>query len=520
MKRIFYLFLIFALSLLPYTSVYANVVHNLDAISYSNDENRGLFDGKYNGLIDGYESAYNDYINNNGSYNYENSIDDRLNDYLTSNIFETMSDEYINNFQIGYKNGYEQGYNIEIYNDDFDYEQSSVQENEIDINSNSIGASHGEQQGSNAGSNQATIDFEGNVSITADESLSEFESKKSLVSRFYLDSTNEIYKSQFILFFRQSYVEAYNSTYLNLLNNFSLANENIYEINNNTVTINSDNYDNTVKFEFPDGSLYGYNYVSMAINTYPVIYDTSKYLYTSKAFEIDAFSSQNSLNYDFINSNKDFTMSINNDFGSDNIGIYEYKNGAWQYIYTNISQEFISHTFSAGQYWGGQYSVFLQPSYKTFSDIVFSPFSQEIYTYARRGAIYSTTDKFYPTANISRGELAYIINGVLNPNNDYVDPVKSFNDVSSNSPFYNASNFVYNNEYISGVSDSQFGLNYGITYNQLDIIIERIIGESYNMNIIFNKMISDKFHRSKGMYNLNNYVTKEEAVYILHDVLG
>lgn len=390
-----------------------------------------------------------------------------------------------------------------------------------DTKLSSYGTTYGDIQGNISGTHSANTDFKSGKAFDPQKSLSDFISNEDLTSRFYLNNISKSYKDYFITSFKESYIDAYVSEYLDLQNGFSTQNEEFVKVENgaNIITLNSDEYGKAITFTFPNDCLYGNNYISLSLGVTPVNYDTKNYIYTTPYFEINTFSNKNFIDYDYLDADKDFTMTINFDFGSDDVGIYEYKNGAWQYLYTDIEEGSISHTFKNGDYEGGKYCVFKQPNYKTFSDINFSPFSQEIYTYARRGAIYSTEDKFHPTSNITRGELSYIINAILNPNNTYIAPITQFSDIDNTSPFYNAINFVTSKGYINGVSSSQFGINENITYNQIKTIIERISETTYNINNIFDDMINNNFYRSKGIDNLNNFVSKEEAVYMLYDVL-
>lgn len=522
MKKIILFFLSAIISTSYITTTFANSYSVYS--SYSKNEETGISDGKFRGIVDGYETGYENYLDDNKDYTYKKTITNELNYYLDSKALKNESDDYVEGFENGYENGYKKGYDIGIKGEIITYDKLleivTDDDTTIDtISDNSDGAYYGKSQGTNFGDYNANIDFNLGKSLDAQRSLSSFENEKSLTSRFYLNKVDSTYKNDFILSFRENYIKAYNETYLSLLNGFSSENEEFIEIDDTgVVTItNPKNYEKNITFSFPTASLNGDNYISISTDLNPVTYPDN-YIYTSNSFKIDTLSTKNFSNYNYINPIKDFTMTINFDFDSDDVGIYEYKNGSWQYLYTNITKDAISHTFPSGQYIGGKYCIFKQPTYKTFNDISFSPFSEEIYTYARRGAIYGY-DKFYPTANITRGELAYIINGILNPNNIYVEPSKIFTDVNNTSPFYNATNFVTSNNYINGISDTEFGLNNGITYNQMKIIIERITGEIYDIDKTFDDMINNKFHRSNGIDDLNSYVTKEEAVYMIYSVL-
>ncbi len=506
------------INILPTLPVYA-------ADSTDAEKEAGLNQGKYFGIIDGYNRGFTNFKENT-KYPYTHDHTADLNIYLRSSAYAQKSTTYMNAFKSGYKEGYIEAFDLGTNGEVLDYDTlASYASNGEYIEEviSADGASYGSAQGSIAGNYNALIDYNSNIRFKASESLAKFKQTKPLSSRFYLTEFGEEYRDDFIIAFEVAYITAYEQSYMQLVNDFAQQNIEYTPINNFagdfSFTLDLDTTGSMLSFEFPIGSLYGDGYIGATKDRNPVAYDTSKFKFVDTDFIVDTFNLDNYTRSEYIEPLKEFTMSIDHNVGSDNIGIYEYKNGAWQYILTDINEGNVSHTFPAGRYEGGKYCLFVEPNHIKFSDIYLSPFYDEIYTYGRRGAIHKTTDKFYPTSNITRGDIAYIINGILNPNN-YSNTSNNFSDVPYTSLHKNAVDFVAKNGYINGVSDTTFGLSENITYAQLDIIIERIQGAPFDMSAVFTKMKNEKLYRAKGETNLNAFVTREEAVYILYQAIN
>ncbi len=504
-----------AINIKPTYTIYASTL--TDAEKDEAEKN-----GKYWGTIDGYNRGITNFKDET-NYNYSTYYNEDLNVYLNKNEYKLKSTSYLTAFKSGYKEGYIEAFKTGDSGKILDSSAllSFASTGELPPNTTD-GAGYGSSQGAIAGDYNAKIDYNSNIRFKASESLAKFELTKSLASRFYLNDFGDDYKDDFILAFEEAYIAAYEATYMTLVNDFAAQNIEYTPINNFagdfTFTLDLDNTGSTLSFEFPIGSLYGDGYIGATKDRNPVAYDTERFKFVDTDFIVDTFNLDNYTRSEYIEPLKEFTMSIDHNVGSDNIGIYEYKNGAWQYIYTDIQEGSVSHTFPPSKYKGGKYCLFVEPKYTKFTDTYLSPFYEEIYTYGRRGAIYKVSDKFNPTNNITRAELSYIINGIYNPNN-YSSASKNFTDVSYTSPYKTAVDFVSKNGYINGKNSTTFGLNDNITYAQLDIIIERIIGKSFDMTEIFSKMKNEKFYKSKGETNLNSFVTKEEAVYILYQAI-
>ncbi len=506
------------------SNVYGATTSTLTEAEKDEQYNLGYKQGFLHSIYDGQDSGYQNYSDGHTNYSYKNTYDDDLETRTSAAIYKSQSDNYKKGYKNGYEEGYIIGYDSGIKGQLISYTEIKALLDSMNITSTASndGGSNGASQGSSAGTLQAEIDFNEGRPKNATNSLNRFESEKSIYNRFYLAYNDTDYRDEFTAEFRTSYIDAYNSRYQQLVEEFTAQNIQYTQINNATsdfsFNLNLDGSGSNLTFEFPVGTILGTSYIGATKERTPVQYNADKLQFVDIDFTVDAFNTNNFTRSEYIEPYGEFTMSIDHNVVSDNIGIYEYKNGGWQYILTDISDTQVSHTFPAGKYEGGRYCLFIEPNYKRFEDTNFSPFSDEIYTYARRGAIYGGS-KLYPTGNISRGELAYIINGVLNPNN-IVATSGNFYDVPTTSPYYNAVNFVASKGYINGVGNGEFGINGSITYNQLDVIIERITGKPFDMNACFEKMKSEKFYKSKGISNPYAKVTKEEAVYILYSVLN
>ncbi len=475
--------------------------------------------GSFYGAIDGYNSGSLYYLDGDTTTKYTATVEEDYDKY--SDLLDALNTEKEEAFETAY---------YETYEDYFikgqEYDITDIEE----ITNIITGAANAETVhdaavtlAEKSGELYAQIDYAQGLACAPELALGRYETEKSLTQRFYLNKFEPDLVNQFEETFRETFPQAYEDAFVALTLDFVESNINFTPIDNfNTefsFVLNPEVTGSTVNITFPTGSVLGYGYIGGYKEKKPLSYDTSRFEFVDYDFYIDAYNINNFNRQEYIHSYKDFTMSVDHNLVSDNIGIYEYKNGAWQYLLTDISADSVSHTFPDGDYYGGRYCLFVEPNYKTFGDIYFSPFYDEIYTYARRGVLYDTDTKYDPTSYITRGDLAYMINGVLNPNNLNYTTNTSFTDVPTSSPYYIASNFVSSKGYINGVSSTSFGVNDKITYNQLQTIISRMTGEYFNINAVFTDMKNDRFYKSKGLTDMNAYVTKEEAVYIIYSVL-
>ncbi len=476
--------------------------------------------GEFYGTIDGYTSGYMFYLDENKDAEYTQTLSSDYKKYDSLNNY--VDNKAKSAFKIAYDSAYEEYFDLAK---NFSSEQLSIISQLLADNSTpDTLVSMAVALATKEAELNASVDYAQGIACAPDIALGKYESEKSITDRFYLNkfALDEQEVKDFIDTIEETYKSVYEITYYTLTFEFLENNINFTPIDNfNTdfsYVLNTDTTGSQVNITFPTGSVLGYGYIGGYKERKPLNYDSSRFSFVDYDFYIDAYNINNFNRQEYIHSYKDFTMSIDHNLVSDNIGIYEYKNGAWQYLLTNISADSVSHTFPDSDYYGGRYCLFVEPNYKTFGDIYFSPFYDEIYTYARRGVLYGTSTKYNPTAYITRGDLAYMINGVLNPNNLNNSNI-NFTDVPNTSPYNTSANFVYSNGYINGVSSTTFGVNDKITYNQLQTIISRMTGQYFNMSSVFNEMKNDRFYKSEGISDMNAFVTKEEAVYIIYSVL-
>lgn len=513
--------------LLTFATVATVANHNiktLHAAPYDNEDDsddtkEGKADGNYFGYIDGYNRGLENYKKGDFTTRYTKTYKDDLAVYTTNDKFKENTNDYTTGYSVGYLYGYKEGYNLGIEGSKLTYEELLQIATSEDNLTGSPGERSGTALGSSAGSDQALIDYIAGSTKQANVSLSKFESTKSLTSRYFLTGESTTFMNDFLNTFRTSYVDAYEGRYQSLMDDFTEQNNKYGRVYNPGVdydfNLHPEGSNLGLNFSFPAGSMYGEGFIGASKGRTPVSYDTKRLKFVDTDFVINAFSKSNFTHADYIDFYSPFTMSVEY-YGSDDVGIYEFKNGAWQYLKTDIAEGKVSHTFPKGNYYGGRYCLFIEPSYKKFTDTNFSPFSDEIYTYGRRGVIYAPGTKLYPTTTISRAEVSYMLNGLLNPTDKAYSSKTAFKDAYAFGPYANSINFVNNKGYLNGVSSDTFGIGGKVTYNQMKIIIERATGQTFNMNEVFNSMVNDKFHRSKGLSNMNNYVTREEAVYILY----
>ena len=95
----------------------------------------------------------------------------------------------------------------------------------------------------------------------------------------------------------------------------------------------------------------------------------------------------------------------------------------------------------------------------------------------------------------------------------------AFKDADSFGNFSNITSYGLSHIYINGYSDGTFKPNNPITYNEVDIIMNRVIGYgSFKWIDIANDMLYEKKVRSSSFHNMNDKITRAEVVYMLYKI--
>ncbi len=491
-------------------------------ISY--DISQGYIQGLDDGGIDGYNQGHLSY-KNKLNYKYTTYIDKDYNRSLTQAYLEDMTKSYLNGYEKGYYVGYEYGFLLGITNltytsiNNFEEVVSEVDDDKTK------GSAAGEAAGKNAGEFYGRLDYIGGKNIS-DYSLSlqKYKDQEALSSRYDFHRMYYGYGEEFTKAFEVAFANAYIDSFFGLATGLTVQDYLYDQVKNEGYEWSlerdiGEGMDKVLTLQFNEGTVLGEGFIGGNLTRAKIYFDESRYTYVTPGFSIRAFNLNNQTRSEYVKLYKPIKLKIPF-YGSDSVGIYEMRNGVWNYLYTDIYEGEISHTISPKDYYGGVYTVFVEDKYHKFDDIGFSFANKEIYTFARRNHILAWSNQFNPTGEITRREFVYLINKIKNPNNLSMEIDKEFVDVDEEDVATNAINFMVSNGYMNGTGEDTFSPQSPITYNQVDIVLNRVTNGKFNWSDVEQSMKIDKFYLSKGTNDKNKNITREELVYTLYYLFG
>ena len=462
---------------------------------------QGISDGEELGTIFGAVFGSKDY--------YEGKDNDYTRDLPSERTIRTEyslnkdSDEYKNGFLSGFIRAYEEAYNKA-------YREANINNT---LRNEQSAYSDGQEVGTIAGQMQATNDYMTKLNNDWKRSIP---NDSFIINEFNLSIQTAKYRDGFI----SGYYDGYSSGYNERFNDLSQAagsqklKSEIIPISGGQVT----SADGSFSIIVEPGTYF--HDVNLNITT---SYDASDRQYGP------LIKSSDSYNISIINSSgnaddkKPLTISIEYYGDKQKGGIYRLDDYRWMYIPTTIEDGKMTAELKPSSLNQGAttYSAFVDANAMVFTDARGHWAKDEIATFVRRNVINGYSDMtFKPDRNISRAEFLTLLSRVYNWNTSYyTENLYAFKDADSFGNFSNIISYGLSHNYINGYSDGTFKPNNPITYNEVDIIMNRVIGYgSFKWIDIANDMLYEKKVRSSSFHNMNDKITRAEVVYMLYKI--
>ncbi|WP_129597748.1 S-layer homology domain-containing protein [Anaerophilus nitritogenes] len=421
----------------------------------------GNWFGGLMGSIYGKEDFYHHQSNN-----YKTKIPsyiEIINRYDLNNIGEEYKMSFIDAYQIAYQENY--NYSFQMENID---EKKLLKEN---------GILHGTQIGNQMGKIYGKIDFLKSKNNNWKNTLPK---EEEVISNFHLLKESSVYVEAFLVGykdgFKDGYIQSFQDTRL------EQGKESSYYKNINIEGGSISSLDENVIVSIPQGTFYQEIFISLQKKDFSQFkQENTCYEYMSKPYEIKI---KNDVDNIFLK--KPMLLSFKY-YGDITGGIYQYIHGEWRYLYSTIDENTISTYIPNTSYSGGIYALLDNPIYPNLKDIQIHWANEEIYSFVRRNYVYGYIDQtFRPNQLITNEEFKTLLKRVIKSD-----------DIS----------------YIHKIEDS----NHFITYEQIEKIIQALPGnELFKWNDIAQKMLYEKYTRSKSLSGQNQYISRAEVVYMLY----
>lgn len=370
------------------------------------------------------------------------------------------------------------------------------------------GIYHGNKLGYKLGIVQGEIDFADNKNNNWKNALP---SDLDIIIEYNLTREVKEYRDEFIGGFkdgfRDGYIEAFQKQ------NFSLGMENINYKPISMLGGELKSADEIIKLTIDPGTIYEEKYMYIQKGYFPISHNKNSYIPATSSYVVGI-------------GNQIKTTSLHNPimltfeyYGSERGGIYELVNNKWRYLYSTIKDGEISTQIDSSTYAGGTYAVIIDNSYEELRDVHSNWAGQEIYTFIRRNYISGYADKtFKPEASITRAEFITLLSRIMNWDNDINhNTIKKFSDYTTFGAYGNVIAKATSLGLINGYSDNTFKPHEEINYNEIEWIIQRLPNNSnFKWDEIADKIMYEKYTRSKGLLSKENSITRAEVVYMLY----
>lgn len=223
--------------------------------------------------------------------------------------------------------------------------------------------------------------------------------------------------------------------------------------------------------------------------------------------------------------NRDKKIEISFEYYGDNSGgIYVLKDNKWQYLKSEVENGKIKASISPEllKDTGSVFVVFVDKNRDVFHDVRGHWAKEEIEVFNRRNIIYGYGDStFRPEQKITRAEFLVLLSRVYNwylPNN--VSNLGHFKDRASISKDYErAISYGLSMGYIMGYEDGNYKPNNNISYNEVDTIMRRVLGDSsFSWRSFAEYLKYSKKVPSSSLDSMDNKITRAEFSYLLYEL--
>lgn len=477
---------------LGYENGYKDLNDNIKKTTYE----IGLEHGKIFGIIDGEIYGKKDY--------YEDKINDWKNQISSEASIRRQyslnndADKYAEGFLLGYKIAFEESYT-------YTYREANIDTNKVPKEN---GILHGTEMGLKLGSMLGQIDFADKKSNNWEKALP---SNLDIMTKYNLNREVQEYREGFLVGFKDGFRDGYIESFQQ--QNMNLGKENINYKSISMLGGDLTSTDEIMKLKIEPGTIYEGKYLSIQKGDFPILYNTNSYIPVTNSY--------------FIRIENQFkTISLHNPimltfkyYGSERGGIYHLVDDKWRYLYSNIKDGEISTKLDSRFYTGGVYAVIIDNNYTELKDVHSNWAGQEIYTFIRRDYINGYSDKtFKPKASITRAEFITLLGKVMEWNNDVNhDQIKKFRDYSTFGSYGDIIAKATSLQLINGYTDNTFKPTKPISYKEIESILQRLPNNNkFKWSEIEDKMMYERYTRSKSILSKENNITRAEVVYTLY----
>ncbi len=497
------------------TFIYADTKYNLE----DDFGEAGFIIGQFEGYSDGFiysignkpdEEELSLYLEILGTLLEPNYKTYFPNHSLNTEEKEDFEARFVEGFKSGFMDGYN-GITLQIT-----YELESFE---------SLGVSYGEAYGNS----MAVRDYEIRRGKNAERAYNEFNAAENVFRMLDMHIIEEEDRESMLRVIEDSFISAYDTYYDNLYINEISQEGNYLNLFLTAVSFSYDEFKSEVvgkgtaittmpalSIEIEEFTFYEEAFLRISKNIREQFLPIDNKRLMTDSYDLTIFNKVTPSTPTSANATKPFEISFNG-VGSDRAGIYKMVNGEWTYQYTKFEDINLVHTVPTGDFSGGIYAVLIDYDYPIVTGINLSWAYEALYTYLRREYLFLDNETSYdPAKEITRKEFAYLIykNSYDADYNSYEN--KTFKDKSEFGTYEAAINYCYNKGYLYGINEEEFNPNGTLTYEQVEIVMQRLLKKDFTFNEISNSMMNDKFKKSNYLLGNNQNINRDEAVYTFY----
>ncbi len=468
-------------------------------IVYSSDdsENKKKSYGNRMGEIEGQLSGYMDSLGGRKN-NWSKAIPSNkkiIERYNLDRETTAYRSAFLGDFRSSFREAYEKAFRDENFKDSI-----ATGENGL-VHGGIIGTLDGEAQGK--------LDY---IRGKNNSWKSSIDNDSTIIKRYNLDRENFRYRESFLMEYKDGFREAYIIAFQDENMESSAGGSNTVFLSMHGGEV--DSHDRAVKLKVEPGSFYEETGISISRTA---LYESSfgaGITPMPHSYNIRIRNVSNSVNL-----KKPVRIEFEY-YGSENGGIYEYRNGRWLYLPGKIAGNKIYADIHRTQYSGGTYTVLIDDNYRAAYDTMGHWAAEPIDIFMRRGFIRGYPDKtFRPNQSITRAEFVKILDNVYNwsRRSSVGGTKKYFADSAVFGVFADSISRAVSLRYIKGYADNTFRPHIPITYQEVEWLMQRITGKpGFRWNRVAEQILSDHYVYSKSYNSKQNYITRAEVVYLLY----
>ncbi|MBF4693843.1 S-layer homology domain-containing protein [Fusibacter ferrireducens] len=462
----------------------------------------GQLDGSIEGRahqLEGYDISYGNLI---------------LGDYAIIAKYNLAVEDY--NYRVNFIKAYKSYYEI-AYNSA--YRSASLLKIATPVNN---GRTYGLQAGKVEGKVAAMKDYYQNRYNNWERAYNEFLNSKTLNTRYALDAESIDYGLSFRTAFEEGFYLSYYETFQKEKLDVAIRNRTSELVTGNKTILKYDD----VLVDFSGGSSSSKTEVPVMIDIPDAAIYTPTYLslYKNENLHLEnevleSASSKFVVEVDNVNRSMDLNKPLRLIFtfkGSENAGIYKWENNKWFYQITEFKEDSIYTEIPKGTYTGGEYIVLIDPENSSYTDMRFNWAAKEINALKRRGYLEDELT-FRPTNFITKLEMARMLYKVYaNSEMDGLTFRYTIRDDDIDPNDFKYINYVLNNNYMMLDAEGKFNPNDTVQYQEVETIMSTVLMRPFSWNDVADKMLREKYKRSRGSESISRPIFRDEFAYIMY----